>query len=104
MKNNTERNILNEKDTQFAAKQALYNDALTELTVKREKQEQTISDLEQDITDLVTNMAIRTEEQQNADDQRMSLEDQIRTEKEVLDEILMSLRRHRKKYTNTKQY
>ncbi|MFL3045376.1 MAG: helix-turn-helix domain-containing protein [Candidatus Neomarinimicrobiota bacterium] len=103
VKNKTERNILNEKDTQFAAKQALYNDALTELTVKREKQEQTISDLEQDITDLVTNMAIRTEEQQNADDQRMSLEDQIRTEKEVLDEILMSLRRHRKKYTNQKQ-
>ena len=103
VKNKTERNILNEKDTQFAAKQALYNDVLTELTVKREKQEQTISDLEQDITDLVTNMAIRTEEQQNADDQRMSLEDQIRTEKEALDEILMSLRRHRKKYTNNKQ-
>ena len=103
VKNKTERNILNEKDTQFAAKQALLNDMLTELTVKREKQEQTISNLEQDITDLVTNMAIRTEEQQNADDQRMSLEDQIRAEKEALDEILMSLRRYRKKYTNKKQ-
>jgi len=103
VKNKTERNILNEKDTQFAAKQALYNDVLTELTVNREKQEQTISDLDQDITDLVTNMAIRTEEQQNADDQRMSLEDQIRAEQAVLDEILISLRRHRKKYTNKKQ-
>ena len=103
VKNKTERNILNEKDTQFAAKQSLFNDVLIELTVKREKQEQTISNLEQDITDLVTNMAIRTEEQQNADDQRMSLEDQIRAEQAELDEILMSLRRHRKKYTNKKQ-
>jgi len=103
VKNKTEKNILNEKDTQFAAKQSFYNDVLIELTVKLEKQEQTISDLDQDITDLVTNMAIRTEEQQNADDQRMSLEDQIRAEKEVLDEILISLRRHRKKYTNKKQ-
>ena len=102
-KNKIERNNLNEKDTQFSSRSALLNDQITELTIQKEKQEQNISDLEQEITDFVTKMAIHTEEHQNAEDQRMSLEDQLRTEQAVLDEILLSLRRIKKNHSNQKR-
>ena len=102
-KNKIERNILNEKDTQYSSKHALLNDQITELTIQKEKQEQNISNLEQEITDFVTKMAIITEEHQNGEDQRISLEDQLQTEKAVLDEVLMSLRRIRKNYSNQKR-
>ncbi len=102
-KNKVERNILNEKDTQFSSKHSLLNDVITELTIQKEKQEQNISDLEQDMTDFVTKMAIHTEEHQNGEDQRISLEDQLHTEQAVLDEILTSIRRVNKNYTNKKR-
>ena len=102
-KNKIERNLLNEKDTQFSSKHSLLNDQITELTIQKEKQEQNISNLEQEITDFVTKMAIITEEHQNGEDQRISLEDQLQTEKAVLDEVLMSLRRIRKNYSNQKR-
>ena len=102
-KNKIERNLLNEKDTQFSSKHSLLNDQITELTIQKEKQEQNISDFEQEITDFVTKMAIITEEHQNGEDQRISLEDQLHTEKAVMDEIFMSLRRIRKNYSNKKR-
>ena len=81
----------------------MLNDQITELTIQKEKQEQNISNLEQEITDFLTKMAIITEEHQNGEDQRISLEDQLQTEKAVLDEVLMSLRRIRKNYSNQKR-
>ena len=81
----------------------MLNDQITELTIQKEKQEQNISDFEQEITDFVTKMAIITEEHQNGEDQRISLEDQLHTEKAVMDEIFMSLRRIRKNYSNKKR-
>ena len=56
------------------------------------------------MTDFVTKMAIHTEEHQNGEDQRISLEDQLHTEKAVLDEILMSIRRIKKNYTNKRRH
>jgi chromosome segregation ATPase/DNA-binding transcriptional ArsR family regulator len=103
-KNKIERNSLNEKDTQFSSKHSLLNDQIIELTIQKEKQEQNISDLEQDMTDFVTKMAIHTEEHQNGEDQRISLEDQLHTEQAVLDEILMTMRRIKKNYTNQRRH
>ena len=103
-KNKIERNILNEKDTQFSSKHSLLNDKITELTIQKEKQEQNISDLEQEMTDFVTKMAIYTEEHQSGEDHRISLEDQLHTEQAVLDETLMSMRRIKKNHTNKRRH
>jgi hypothetical protein len=81
----------------------LLNDQINELSIQKEKQEQNISNLEQEITDFVMKMSIITEEHQNGEDQRIYLEDQLQTEKAVLDEVLISLRRIRKNYFNQKR-